>query len=468
MDGGAIYPDDGVGEIKRPFGWSEYVDATTQDASLIMLTDNLASSPWVAEALEHPENASVDCTKQGHVLAVRVRGHKRRVSVLVDRASWDKKLHPMDLLRALGELFTYHGSGPQTTPGALGGWGMAYQYGRSGMMPRSRPSLFMRKAMLDHATGGLVATPGKGQSFARLWEIDRRSAYPAEARAGLPVDTPIRLLPSGNCPARDYPLWYCRCLVNLKAALPLPLIGAPAGKGLVWRPRVAGHYGDNGQIPLWLWSVEAAALEELGYGHVTPLHGWAWDRAEHPLEGWANWIWSLRQQAPSQEIASWTKLAAAAGVGRLGMHPVRYRLARAIDQPEGEPVVRNAWPPITDYVVSRVPDFDSPSPVDWNSLILARARVNLWRRALAEITAGAHVYSLDHDAIVMDQPSAFPLFPETLGDWKQTELHHVSIPEARQLVSDEVTRLPGVPTSQRVATAIHKYDDMELANSIPK
>lgn len=449
MDDGLIVSPEGE-IIGRPFGWAEYLDQTTAGASYMMLTDDLGSSPWVAEALEHPEWATVDCTKTGHVLQVRARGHKNRKSVLLDRSAWDKKLAPPELLRELVRLYEHHQSGPQTTPGALGGYSMARSYLEARNTFRSRPSAFLRHRLLDNAVGGLVDTAGRGRKFPVLWEIDRRSAYAAEARQPLPVGTAVRLAPPNDGPhAWEYPLWYCACLVRITERLPLPLIGAPTGRGMVYRPTSAGWYGGSGSIPLWLWSVEAEALHDRGWADVRPLWGWAWRHQAPVLADWSEHIWRLRNTAPSDQIAAWTKQSIVAGVGRLGMRPKRYKLAMAKHHPEGKPVTRQQWPPISDYVVIEEADPESPAPVDWHSLIVARARVTLWQRAIDELLLGANVYAMDHDSIVMDRPSAFEIKPTELGEWKQTELHRVFLPEARQLVSNEVVRLPGVPIGTR-------------------
>lgn len=293
---------------------------------------------------------------------------------------------------------------------------------------QNAPSRSLRQALHDHAIGGRVDTPALGEYLSIAYEEDLRSAYPNAAAEPLPVGDVTRI----DDEQTEWATWFARCQVSV----PYPLAWSPI---LVRGELSNEQLTKPGSYECWLWREEAEESRQLGIT-VDVREGWGWARTASVLAPWVEQMMTLRDNAPTPELAQMVKGATVGAIGRHGMHPYTWTLvpndrATADDQP----YIRQTMDPVTDYSIHREYDPKANALTYWHSHITMRVRLALFRRILLHVASGNRVLATDYDAIRLERPPAShsPL-------WRDLVHTNLYLHAPRWAESDQVSKTPGV------------------------
>ncbi len=406
--------------------WASLVEELERRPSIVLTND---IDRWAATA--GPE-VLISTAKDTRIVSVARRG-RRATSRLIPWSAWSMKGAAGNLL-TLQQTFEHCGVGLQATPAtlwqALMGATYPYQDEQGRVTWRQLPSGDgCDKVLRASVVGGRVDTPGEGQTFDDIWEIDLNNAYASAARK-LPTGKP-RVIAEGVV-AEGAVTTYRQCVITIPRKLsglgPFPLRDRV---GKVCYPTEAGTY------TAWLWRETVEDCRKAGC-HVEERTGWAWMEWTDCLSPWAERMDTLRSTAPNPDVARVLKLSIVAALGRFFMKPTRKR-AVPHEKASGLPMVlaEGGMPMPLDVREERATGMAPMAP--WYSYIMASTARQVWALAGEQ----ENVIYTNFDAVAVAQrPTAEPR--EGLGGWKIVCLGKGTIPYPRAIVSDGKTRLPGV------------------------
>lgn len=328
-----------------------------------------------------------------------------------------------DSIYLLDKLMQVCGVGTHAYPSRLGLEMMRAAY------PEDEPLLPVPQgdiwqALHDNMVGGRVDTLRSGETFPLAYETDMNSAY-VWGMLQTPKGYPMRIYGE---PKRSpsYSLYKWRIPQNLSLG-PLP----------IRLPNNIVCYPMYGEDEGWYWDIEAAQAQAQGV-EMEAKNGFTWDGGlADTFEPWARRMWALRQDHP--ELADLFKLVSVAAIGALGATGEHAEIVRLDEYPDCEPVHSPQWGFSDTYGVRRT----QAAPgglLQVSSYVRARVRCRLYAAALPYAQTG-DLISTDYDAIRTTR-AGFEM--PGLGGWKTKQLHNVTVPNPRWLVSDEKIRTPGL------------------------
>lgn len=393
---------------------------------------------YVENITEHPR---FDAWRQDRNVLINYR---EGVTGIVDRNS-KKATHYIDLpavwelplcersFALLDKLFEVCGVGKHAYPSRLGLEMMRAAYpATEPLLPVPQGDIW--QALHDNMVGGRVDTLRSGETFPLAYETDMNSAY-VWGMLQTPKGYPQRIFgepkrsPSYSFYKWRYPTNYD--WITAKAPILLPLGPLPIRKNETVTYPIAGVYSG------WYWDIEAAQARAAGV-EMEAGYGLTWDGGlGDNFAVWANRMWKLRQSYP--ELADLLKLVSVAAIGALGATGEHAEIVRLDEYPDCEPVHSPQWGFSDTYGVRR----SEAAPgglLQVSSYVRARVRCRLYAAALPYAQTG-DLISTDYDAIRTTR-AGFEMLG--LGGWKTKQLHNVTVPNPRWILSDEKTRTPGV------------------------
>lgn len=412
------------------------------DPVLEVYVNQIAGSWWFLEAANDPQVKMLASSQAiihswNMVASLYIQKGRQRVWIVAAR-TWDTPTATPTFLAYLSTLFNLCGVGVRPTPGSLGQAIMRECWRDEKRRWVSRPLNHIRQTLLKHVVGGRVdyfVTPKK--RFQKVFETDLSGAY-ASVCDRLPGGAAVAFC--GNPPHYLYTYF-----VESTVRVPAPNLSA---FGIFAIPSAAGNEYPNepGEYHVWLWKEEVDLCRRNGW-LVIEHGGWGWMRWETGLSVWAQRMYLLRVQAQAIDstLSAWIKQATVAAIGRFGMPLWSWMLLK-----ETDPRVQNGDMALLDgleetgWALHRLIDGNSNHLTHWYSYILMRARLVLRARMLWEYHRGNDIFMSNYDALYCRLPADPLTLGEGLGNWKQTELHDVSFPFPRGIISREKTTLPGV------------------------
>lgn len=441
------------GELLELSSW-EQLRAALFAHDLQVYSATLTSHRILVAAYQDP-SVEIAARADGTAVGIRVReGHRTRW-IMSSLGAWSAE-PSVAFLRALEATHRLLGVDLTLTASALGQATMRKHWPHD--QYQSRPHAQAWRWVYDAVIGGRVDTLQPGVTFRRIFEADLNDAYLAASRR-LPAGTAVYW--SGTR-EREEPLTdpgfatgLFRCTVVLWRDLPLGPFGMRTDDpGLNVHPTERGIYED-----VMLWAEDIALLRSTGRGEEDPdgweggsvsvvMHeGWYWTAWTDGLAKWARILHRARRTAPA-ELAPLIKQAIVAGIGRFGTDRVRYSVVSRPRAPGDQPITDPKLGPVELWLHEEPAD-RGECQVHWSSYIVASVRRELYRQAVRHAADGTLI-ATNYDAIYTTRRPGRS--SRELGRWKVRELHHATVPAARQLIADEKVRLPGVPYASRAPT----------------
>ncbi len=421
----------------RVASWAA-LTAELEARNLEVYVDDLEGWAFTAAALSDPRAQAV-LDRRGHLRALVWRGTRRRFWVTRAEA-WGRRA-TVSLCRDLEALAARTGLGQQPTPGRLGD-ALARRAHFLGDDPRrvSRPASICATLLLQTQVGGRSQCLAPGERHEVVYEIDRRSAYPAAWARRKPIGT-AHAARDPDDPAEV--TWVGPVVVTYPEALdclgPIEVRGAD---GRLAYPTAAGTYRTTA------WREQIADIRACG-GTVTPDGwGWSWSAWSGPTP-WLAEMERLRHAGGG--LGGLAKTAAVAAIGRHGVHPGRF--AR-VDGAGAAGDVAVGGPGAGTY---RPTGSDPDALPHWHAYVLMQARRATWARAVAEAHAGARILALETDAIALDREPSGSVEAKAdaaPGEWVLQVRRSVWWARLRWWVvgddgSGDGTRMPGCPRGSR-------------------
>lgn len=443
---GTCYDSQGV-ILGRGLDYASLAHLATSER-LDIYVDSLASECWIdltLDAVDDP-GATVHCSHSGGVVSIQFTGARQRTGSLACLASWGMDHVSLVALCAIEAVSRVMAVGTYVSPGALGE--AHWRASRAQYARVSVPCLAARTTLLSHITGGRADTPALGESFAEAYESDLRSAYPSLS-VGVPVGTAGRML--GELSADENCTYFAHCRVVVpgwcRGVAPVSL-GEPSGdSGSVLRYNRRHFRAVPGTYDAWIWREEVEACRVAGYV-VAVGAGWYWTHFDTDNRHWLDRLAVARRAGEAQGVVGLVKRAGVAAIGRHGMGDATYEL---IDEAHADPAVDEPliaqWgeSPILALWLHKVAAPNSHHLPHWYSYILAKCRLALYHRYIAEEAAGNRPLMTNFDSITT---AGYPTQPisdvDEPGTWRAIVLHDMEIRAPRSYVSREKTVLPGV------------------------
>jgi hypothetical protein len=304
-------------------------------------------------------------------------------------------------------------------------------------------------------------------------------AYASVAGMGLPGGESINLwhgtdprefngIISGNKtlpPFDKLATYYTRVNIYIKKELPLgvivnrdPTTGEPH-----WIKEPGLHEG------VWAWKEEIDQACSMGCLVTSVGRAWGWTYLDHTSsKRWVLTMRYLRSTAPTADLQDLVKLAIVAALGSHARDRYK-RIPCDLFESDYSFILDEDDPNEIPMGCKQIINKRSCNLNHWYSYIMAKTRVILLGRMLAELKLGNRIIRADYDAIILEDESKVEICPyhkDTTNEyqflrnkinlfkqlelelgqpptWKQRRLTNITIPYPRALISNEKTRLPG-------------------------
>jgi hypothetical protein len=431
--------------------------STIFDYNLLVFCDDIMQFPYVGNIINYPK-ALVFGNKKGNALCAKIKGLRNTTRWIVQASSWSS-VCSLEFLKDLRDTFDHCKVGTFGTPGGLGQGLMrkSYQdtFGEHWKHHRhTRPCTPCQKDILGNMTGGRVDTPGLGQMYEKLYELDKKNAYLSHYGKH-PGGSAIRIVAGG---VQDYITFFCRCTVTIQELLPLgpfPVRKKQEGdkQDVVSYPVYPGVY------EAWMSRERVEVCEQLGCS-IEIHEGWAWDHWTYDNIGYVNLMELLRDTAPPN-VEPYIKQAAVSGIGRHGMSSELLTLVGADRRSDNDEQVVATWSHeegiggAYSWWIHHEKDFKQANQTHWFWYTIELCSIDLFIKALEYAKRGL-LASTNYDAVFVTQDMDNTPWKEDAnlaksGTWRKTELHSLLYPEPDNMIpapravsSREKNRRPGV------------------------
>lgn len=404
-------------------------------------TDSLTDFIWLHDAVMD-EKSKVLCTRRGEPLAVMLRVG-RSMRWIIKTETWGEKMS-IDFLSNMWDLFEYCNVGFAVTPGSLGMLLMKQVHSECDHKKHTSLSLACEDFLTSNCVGGIVHYPCVGKSYDRLVQLDETSAY--LSKYTYHPDGAGVLMKGHNDRMATY---FAECEVRIKEELPL-------GPFPTRHKRRVSYKTLPGKYTTYLWKEQVIDCINAGC-EVKVGRGWGWRSFTRDNEPWANKIYWMRKEAPTEFIEKQCKVIAVAAIGKHAVPRERYFMVPEEEAgPECPPIVNKDGEPMI-YFVKKEEDKYSPVMKHWNYYTVMLTNSEVYNFGLPFAVDGRLV-AVDYDSVLVTEHDEVHRFirrlsPESFrvppGTWTYTILNNVTILAARSYKSDEKVKRPGVPLNQR-------------------
>jgi hypothetical protein len=287
------------------------------DLKLLMFVPSLPEFTYFEDILyEYPHSRVMANHKENQAINARVeQGRESRWIVQMDR--WPLKSHGLQFLQEMRAAYMHCNVGTFPTPAGLGQALMRHSwqehYGAWRYHRHSVPALDCCSFIREHQTGGRVDTPGLGQYFDKLLELDWTNKY-ASRFDTQPTGTASILYLRGRWP-RGYVTWFCECEVTIHKQLalgPFPVRRQHKNEEKITYPTSPGTY------TAYLWKEQADDALHLGCS-VRVFGGYGWREWTSDNGYFVELVDDLLRNSVSATTRSIVKSATVSGIGRHGM-----------------------------------------------------------------------------------------------------------------------------------------------------
>jgi hypothetical protein len=273
-------------------------------------------------------------------------------------------------------------------------------------------------------------------------ELDLKNAY-ASSFVEQPTGHTLRFVRGMVQGLKKY---FARCIVTIPDPSPLLLGCFPQrieidGASEINYPTYPGTYHVS------LWNDEIALCQAEGLS-VDVLDGYGWRETTRDPEAWVRTMEVLRDTAPSEDVATYVKLATVAGIGRHGMPEESYMVGT---EESSINISFNGRP--YEWYVHRVFDDHPTGMQHWFNHTLMLCRVALYKEA-SKWHKREMLYGTNTDAVYISPTANVDNYvdkaePVASGTWRKSEWHGTpgkeTFPAVRHIDAIEKQRHPGKP-----------------------
>lgn len=454
LHGDVSYDLDGLVTKLNSYNELKELLFSTNSACYVESLVDSQSFSWLYDAVAD-SGSKVLCDRLGKPLAVRMRS-SNSTRWIIQADAWNSELS-LEFINNMWDLFDYFNVGFATTPGALGSLLMKQVHQELRLKKQTALSLQCEEYLRNYSPGGVVWYPKIGGFYEEASDFDLGSAYVAMYDEH-PASTAIsfKLLPD------QFVTYFAECTVNVRTSLPvLPFIPNIGGRrnnnSLRYKTGRNSYMGARGTYKVHLWREQIEDCIDAGCD-VKVHSGYGWNSVTNINAPWAEKVYYMRKNSPTEFIEKQSKAAAVAAIGHHGMSRERFYLVGEDEAEEWELCVPDIeGNPLLLFVRSERDDF-SATMMHWNKYTIMRVNREVYHFALPFAEEG-RLIAMDHDAILAvskpedkvrhilrHSPEAFSVPP---GTWLLTQLHDVKIVAPRSYISREKTRTPGVPADKR-------------------
>lgn len=414
----------------------------------------------------HHRGHKVLYSKQRGVVGITFSHGRHRGAVLRDSTWYRQEASDSAWLALVRRTLDTLSIGDYDTAGSLGAASLSRFWTLNNIPRHWRLPYDLLHLMHRYRIGGRAEVPGMtGGLYPQAFELDLSSAYPTAVMRGLPLG---RMVYSGTRePTGEAVFGVWRIHTHqLIPFSPLPMrawdhVGTPISWQL--EPEIDFTYAG--------WREEVEPLRLSGQATVTFERGWCWDTLSTVLTPWMEGLVTAREtaeEAGDTALAGNLKLIANAAIGRWS-----YRESYEVVSDEAHDLRLGDTPLESDNFemdgtwIRPVPEDNTPAtPAHIHSYVLMAVRMELWRRAMAEMQNGGYVVMTNFDAVwLASQPTQSDnpdVQEESLRHpwrWKVKTRLDVSIPYNRAvqyITSDgkHTQILPGISPAMRMAMLV--------------
>ncbi len=436
----------------------EMIQCVSRNGLFLLCKDPLNEHEFsYANELLGDDRANPYLSRQGNIAALRL-SNKRKSGFLVPAKTWRWDNEPTaNLTRNIGEIFRIFGY-ESTTPASLS------EKVLRATLPTplgiSRPSVWLRRDILDNHTGGRIDT-AIPKFYRTVKEFDKNKAYAWHSRS-VPSPFHCPFIRSGPTLAEclDYPTGFWQCTL---VAVPLSL-----------HPIQIGKVEPGEVITRWLWTGELLDCLEAGYQLVKIIRGYGFREMSNFMEMWSDILLEKHFQAQrsDEHLAKIIKSMMVGLPGRFLRQPEQYRLVHISEVRKGDIPLMMHWQEdgdrkFSDYAIRPEHDKESTALSYIGSYIVAEMRRELYHRMKMEIEHGYHVIrsyidcysiSIDDDNLVRSgkEDERFRNIGTGIGQWKEKTYTNVYAEENR-FIGEEAynerqlkVKAPGFGIDQRI------------------
>lgn len=437
-----------------------------------------AANDKQAEIMYHPKGG-IRGIKWKHVSS------KQRAGALLTDQVWYREepdiVMWLDTLRRTSNIL---GCGDYDTAGSLGQATLSRYWTERGLRRIWRLPEDMTDMIQKYSVGGRAEVRAAGDIiYPNAWEIDLSSAYPTAVARGIPAGDIQYHSRSGKWFDREavFGLWRISVHEDIPFS-PIPVrdwesTGGPIG----WSLDKGWEFEYSG------WEDEINALIATGRASAEFVYGWSWLKLDSFLAPWVDNLKEMRDhqvEVGEQDIAKHIKRVMNAAIGRWGMSneqwqvipdressidlgdlPMEFGQGSADDEYGGE--LTGLWVrPIADQARHTM-------PYHWSSYVKMAVRMELWRKAMEEMSYGGNILSMNFDSILMsDRPQGsnseevYVSQAEHPWVWKEVNVGEAQVPYSRAFIfrneGEIKATLPGAHGDVRKRMVL---DFIEKANS---
>jgi hypothetical protein len=362
-------------------------------------------------------------SRSGMISALRV-SQKKQSGFLVPGTTWgihgEIKAEHLRNIITIFELFGYQ----STTPASLSE--KVLRSTLPDIINFSRPSLSLRKDILENQVGGRIDVAQVGQFFKEVFEYDKNKAYLWHSReVPDPALAPLlRYLPSLDA-ALSYPAGYWLVFLRCHSTAIAPI-------------QIDGRTPKEGErIERWLWSEELLACIEAGYEIERIQRGYGFRQMSNFMEQWSAILWANWEQSGDKDpmIRDIIKTMMVGLPGRFLKSPEFFSLiplSEARPRTKGKddadiPLRMHLGPDyeygdriISDYAMRPEYDRESTALSQVGAYIVMKMRMELYEMMRKEAANGRRIIRSYIDCYSLDGPSTLQdLLGPGLGQWKE-------------------------------------------------
>lgn len=463
LEGETIYDEDGIRLYKgEPQDLVEYLRSVGASAFV-----NSFSSPDtipLTETLIYDQGAKVIANKTGIPIGARIQAG-RETRWIVSGETWGiETLYP-GVLRDLRELYQWYGVGYKPSPSSLGTALMREVWKRHKLPYHTALNSACEEFIRKHATGGIVQTPGKGKSYDELLMLDMSSAWVSQYVLH-PTGTAISFRCGDNVEDYGFFTYFAECEVFIPYEIPLGPFPkrrkVKDGKRVTW-PTLPGVYKK-----VYLWKEQVEDCRRAGC-YVKVYSGYGWRDYTTDNSAWSQEAYVLRKTAHSDFIEGCCKRCAVSAIGHHAQGRKHYELVGPADCSDEDSPLVNEWGEAMDIYLHEEEDLNSALMVHWYAYTVMMCNHLVYQFALPYAKEGRLV-AIDYDSILIVEKDErhqyvarkdFAGMDLPPGTWLYIILHNVMVPEDRHIISDEVTKRPGISRNTR-----HDRQFTSLSSSI--
>jgi len=378
-------------------------------------------------------------TGSGRVVALRLK-QKRSSGFLIPASTWGFRAPGQHLIETLDRLFGLFNL-EAITPASL-----SEKVLRQTLPERnyiSRPSMDLRRVLLDTPHGGRIDVAEDIQWYPALHEYDMNKAYLNFAKSvPSPYKSPVGLYRPSLDELLSYPASFALARLiahNTSGIQPIQILDNLTGQ--MRKPK------EGEEIYGWRWSREICDMVARGYTLDSLDYAYGFREMSGFMATWADTLYEKYQEVKGEPVADLLKTMMVGLPGRFLKRPETFTLIHISEAREGDVAIlansSRGKRATTDWLVRTEPDEECAQLTPVGSFIVMQCRQDMFERMKEEERRNNVVIASYIDSYIVTNKSEL-LIGANVGDFKASKQYEdVIVIENRVLGYDEAKKLIG-------------------------